>query len=95
MRPALPGAEVIDDTILGDLEQPRGEQASAREVRKALIDAEEDLLGQILGRAAIADETEDVRQERRLIGLDEPAERPLVTAGGCCEDPCVKESGTT
>ena len=51
-----------------------------RELRQALEDAEEDLLRQVLGQRAVADEPQHVVEDRRLVGADDERERPLVAA---------------
>src|SRR5207247_2341084 len=62
-RPALVGAQLVENAVLRHLEQPGRELAPEREPREPLEDAEEDLLGQILGEAAVADDPEDVVED--------------------------------
>ena len=46
------------------------------------VHAEEDLLCEVLGQRAIADETQDVVVNGRLVGPDDQAERPFIAALG-------------
>ena len=49
-RPTLDRAQLVEHPVLRDLEHPGREAGAKREARQALVDAEEDLLGQILGQ---------------------------------------------
>src|SRR4029078_5443049 len=67
-RAALRGAELVEDAVLGHLEETGRELAAERELRQALEDPQEDLLRQILGeRAVTVDEPEDVAVERQRV----------------------------
>ncbi len=86
MRPALPGAQLVEHAVLRHLEQPRRELAAQREARQALEDAHEDLLRQILGERPVAGQTQDVVEDRRLVHADDDRERTLVASLGLSED---------
>ena len=58
--------------------------------RQPLVDAEEDLLRQILGQRPVADEAENVVVDRPLVGPNDDGERPLVAALGFPEDPEIR-----
>ena len=65
---ALTGAQLVDHPVLGDLEQPRRELAAAVEPRQRLVDAQEDLLAQVLGQGPVAtQDARDVVVQRRLV----------------------------
>ena len=81
-RPALARAELVEHAVLRHLEEPGRELRAEREPRQALEDAEEDLLRQILGERPVADEPQDVVEDRRLVGAHDQREGPLVTALG-------------
>jgi hypothetical protein len=78
-RSPLAGPELVEDAILRHLEEPRGELAAERELRQALEDAQKDLLRQVLGKRTVADETQNVVEDRRLVRADDEGERALVT----------------
>ena len=78
-RPALRGAELVEHPVLRHLEEPRRELRPVREPRQSLEDAEEDLLGQVLGQRAVADQAQDVVENRDLIGADDEGKRPFIT----------------
>jgi len=52
---ACAGTHLVNDPVPGDLEQPGRELRPEREARQALVDAEEHLLGQVLGETALAE----------------------------------------
>ena len=79
LRTPLAGAELVEHAVLRHLEEPRRELAAQREARQRLEDPHEDLLRQILRERAIADEPEDVVEDRRLVGAHDQLERALVT----------------
>ena len=85
-RPALERAQLVEHAVLRHLEEPGREPAAEREARQALVDAEEDLLRQVLGERAVADEPEDVVEDRRLVRADDEREGPLVTSLGLPQD---------
>ena len=60
-----------------------------REARQALVDAQEDLLRQVLGEVAVADEAQDVVVDGLLVRPDDERERPLVAALGLAEETVV------
>src|SRR6185437_13465263 len=78
-RPALARAELVENAVLRHLEEPGRELAAQRELREALEDAEEDLLGQVLGQSTVADQSQDVVEDGRLVGPDDDREGTLVT----------------
>ena len=49
-----------------------------RETRQALKDPEEDFLSQVLCQRPVADEAQDIVEDRHLVGTDDERERPLV-----------------
>ena len=79
-RASLHRAKLVEDPVLRHLEEPGREPAPQRELRQALIDAEEDLLRQVLGECAVADKTQDVVVNRSLVGADDQVERAFVAA---------------
>ena len=58
-RTPLGGAKLVQDAVLRHLEEP-GRELRPRRARQALENAEENLLRQILGQRAIADEPQDM-----------------------------------
>src|SRR5262249_59029700 len=76
--PTLRRPQLVQDAVLRDLEEPGRELRARREPREPLEDAEEDLLRQILGQGAVADEAEDVVEDRHLIGPHDEGKRPLI-----------------
>ena len=88
-RPALERAQLVEHPVLRHLEQPRREPRAERESRQALVDAQEDLLRQILGERAVADEPQDVVVDRPLVGPNDDRERSLVAALCFPKDPEV------
>ena len=76
---ALDGAQLVEDAVLRHLAQPGRELGAKREARQALEDAQEDLLGQVLGERAVADEAEHVVEDRDLVGPQNQGERALVS----------------
>ena len=89
-RPALERAELVEHAVLRHLEHPGREARAERELRQPLVDAEEDLLGQILGEGAVADEPEHVVEHRRLVRPDDDREGALVPALRLLQDPEVR-----
>ena len=87
LGPALPCAVLVEHAVLGDLEQPGRELRAEREARKALVHAEEDLLRQVLGQAAIADQAIHVAEHRLLVRADELGKRCGVPALRVCARP--------
>src|SRR5262249_34265236 len=75
---------------LGQLEQAGREPGTKREPRQAMEDAEEDLLRQVLGQGAVADEAQDVVEDGLLVGADDQGERALVAALGFAKDPWIR-----
>ena len=74
-------AQLVEHAVLRHLEEPGRELRAERELRQALVDAEEDLLRQILGeRPVAAHEPEHVVEDGRLVGADDERERSLVAA---------------
>ena len=61
-----------------------------RETRQALKDAEEDLLGQILGERTVADEAKDVVVHGNLIGANDEGKRPLIAFLGLPQDAKIR-----
>ena len=84
-RTALERAQLVEHAVLRHLEQPRREPRAVGEPGQPLVDAEEDLLRQVLGEAAVADEAQHVVVDRLLVRPDDEVERPLVTALGLAE----------
>jgi hypothetical protein len=78
-RPALDGAQLVQHAVLRDLEQPRRELRAEREARQPLEHAQEDLLRQVLGQRPVADESEDVVEDRHLVSAHDDGERALIT----------------
>jgi hypothetical protein len=67
--------------VLRDLKEPRREQAAPVERRERPVDADEDLLGHVLGQRPIARQhPHQVVEERRLVLLHQDRERVVVTA---------------
>ena len=89
-RTALERAELVEHPVLRHLEEPRREARPQREPGQALVDAEEDLLRQILGQRPVADEAQDVVVDRPLVRPNDDRERPLVAALGFPEDSEVR-----
>ena len=79
-RPALGRAQLVQHAVLRHLEEPGREAAAQRELRQALVDAEEDLLRQILGERAVADQSQHVVEDGRLVGADDEGEGPFIAA---------------
>ena len=79
-RPTLDRAELVEHAVLRHLEEPGREPRAQREARETLVDAEEDLLRQVLGEAAIAGEAEDVVVDGLLVRPDDDRESTLVAA---------------
>ena len=79
-RPALDGPQLVEHAVLRHLEEPRRELRAQREPRQALVDAQEDLLRQILGQRPVADEAQDVVEDRHLVGADDEREGPFVAS---------------
>ena len=72
---------LVEHAVLRHLEEPGGELGAERELRQPLVDAEEDLLRQVLGeRAVAADEPEHVVEDRRFVGAEDQGERSFVSA---------------
>ena len=80
--PALDRTQLVEHPVLRDLEEPRRESAPQRELRQALVHAQEDLLRQVLREGAIADEAHHVVEDRLLVRADDERERTLVSALG-------------
>src|SRR5581483_1839608 len=78
-RPALARPELVEHPVLRHLEEPRRELAAQREPRQTLEHAQEDLLGEVLGERAVADEAQDVVEDRSLVRPDDQREGALVT----------------
>ena len=78
LRLALARAQLVEHPVLRHLEEPRREAAAQREARQPLVDAEEDLLGQVLGERAVADHPQHVVEDRRLVRLEDDREGALV-----------------
>ena len=72
------------------LEQPGREARAEREAGQPLVDAEEDLLRQILCQGAVARQPQHVVEDRPLVGPHDDRERTLVTALGLPEDTEVR-----
>jgi hypothetical protein len=80
-RPALARPQLVQHAVLGHLEEPGRELRAERELRQPLVDAQEDLLRQVLGQRAVpADEPEDVVEDGGLVGAEDEGERSLVSA---------------
>ena len=77
-RPALGAPELVEDAVLRDLEEPRREARAQREAPQPLEDAQEDVLGEVLGEGALADHPQHVVEDRALVGPDDERERALV-----------------
>ena len=58
----------------------------SEKLRQPLEDAQEDLLGQVLGERPVADEAQHVVEDRHLIRAHDDRERTLVAALGLPED---------
>jgi len=76
----LDGAELVENAVLRDLEEPRRELRAQREAWQSLEHAEEDLLGQILSQGPVADEAKHIVEDRHLISAHDDRERALITA---------------
>ena len=85
-RPPLERAQLVEHAVLRHLEEPGREAAAQREAREALVDAEEDLLRQILRERAVADEPEHVVEDGQLIGADDEREGTLIASLGLPQD---------
>ena len=79
-RPALERAQLVEDAVLRHLEEPRREAAAEREARQPLVDAEEDLLRQILREGAVADEPKHVVVDGQLVGADDERKGAFITS---------------
>ena len=79
-RPALERPQLVEHAVLRHLEEPGREPAAEREARQALVDAEEDLLGQILGQRAVAHEPKHVVEDRQLVRADDEREGALISS---------------
>ena len=84
-RAPLERPQLVEHAVLRHLEEPGREARAQREAGEPLVDAEEDLLRQILGEVAVADEAQDVVVDGPLVRADEDRERPLVTTLGLAE----------
>ena len=84
-RPALERTQLVEHAVLRDLEEPGREPRPVGEALEALEDAQEDLLRQVLGEVAVADEAQDVVVDGLLVRPDDQGERPLVSALGLPE----------
>src|SRR3954447_229926 len=82
--------QLVEHAVLRHLEEPGRELRAGREAREPLEDAEEDLLGQILGQGAVADEAQDVVVDRNLIGADDERKRPLIAFLGLPQDAKIR-----
>jgi hypothetical protein len=82
----LAGAQLVEHAVLGHLEKPACELAAKREARQRVVDAHEDLLGEVLGERVVAGEPEDVVVHRRLVAAHQQREGALVTALGLAEN---------
>ena len=78
VRPALAGAQFVEHPVLRHLEEPGREAAAQGEAREAVVDPQEDVLREVLGQHAIADDAQDVVEDRRLVGRHERCERARV-----------------
>src|SRR5688572_7817839 len=85
-RPALDRTELVQHPVLRDLEEPRREPRAERKARKPLEDAQEDLLRQVLGEAAITSQTQDVVVNRLLVRADDDREGTLVAPLGLSQN---------
>ena len=85
-RPALDGTQLVEDAVLRHLEEPRRETGAEREPREPLVDAEEDLLRQILGEVPVARQPDDVVVDRLLVRSNDDRERALVASLCLAED---------
>src|SRR5829696_8001439 len=81
-RTSLVGAELVEDPVLRHLEEPGREATAEREARQALVDAEEDLLRQVLGERSVSDEAEHVVVDRNLVGAQNQREGTLIAPLG-------------
>ena len=80
--PALERPQLVEHAVLRHLEQPGREPRAVGEAREALVDAQEDLLRQVLGEVAVADEAQDVVVDGLLVRPHDERERALVAALG-------------
>ena len=60
--------------------------AAEREARQPLVDAEEDLLGQVLGERTVAHQPQHVVVDGQLVRADDEREGALITPLGLAED---------
>src|SRR5204863_9457268 len=88
-RAPLGSPELVEHAVLRHLEEPGRELRAEREARQALEDAEEDLLRQVFGERAIADEAKDVVEDRSLVCAKDERECSLVTTLSFPQDPEV------
>jgi hypothetical protein len=79
LRLSLPRAELVQDAVLGDLEEPGRKTAAQREPWKPLVDPKEDVLRQILGQRAVVDHPQDVVVDRQLVRPMDDRESAFVT----------------
>ena len=89
-RPPLERPQLVEDAVLRHLEQPRREPRADGEAGQALVDAQEDLLRQVLGEGAVADEAQDVVVDGLLVRPHDERERPLVAALGLAEHTVIR-----
>ena len=62
----------------------------SEKLRQPLEDAQEDLLRQVLGERAVADEPQHVVEDRHLVGAHDDRERAFVTTLCLPQDPEVR-----
>ena len=79
-RPALDGPQLVEDAVLRHLEEPRRELGAEREPREALEDAQEDLLGQILGERTVAHHPQHVVVDRNLVRAHDDREGAFIAS---------------
>jgi len=78
VRLPLARAELVEHPVLRDLEEPRREEATQREARQPLEDAQEDVLRQVLRQSAVADGAQHVVVDRHLVHPHDHGVRALV-----------------
>ena len=76
--PPILRAQLVEDAVLRNLEEPRREPAAQRERRQAVIHPNEDFLRQVLGQSALANHAQHIVEHGYLVGVDDRAESALI-----------------
>jgi len=74
----LAAAHFVENEVSGDGEQPGGEFGGRAVARRALPDADEDLLGDVLGVCVASQHFGDGADDAKLVALDQGLEGALV-----------------